>query len=52
MTTEANPVPPADDLVARLMRYRERLVASDRPNATAILDEAIRDARRAAGRRG
>ena len=50
MTNAARPSPPADDLVERLTRFRDRLIAAGRPDSAAIVDAAIRDERRAAAR--
>jgi hypothetical protein len=50
MTNAAKSGLPADDLVERLTRFRDRLIATGRPDSAAIVDAAIRDARRAAAR--
>lgn len=50
MPTDPNPEPRPDELVERLTRFRDRLIASDRHNSAALVDEAIEDARRAAAR--
>jgi hypothetical protein len=50
MTNAAKSTVHADDLVQRLTRFRDRLIATGRPDSAAIVDDAIRDARRAAAR--
>ncbi len=51
MSIDPQPATRADDLVERLTRFRDRLVAADRHNSAAIVEKAIRDARRSAARR-
>jgi hypothetical protein len=50
MTDAQRPSTSADDLVERLTRFRDRLIATGRPDSAAIVDAAIRDERRAAAR--